>query len=314
MEMGVYTVAQWMLFFYIYCFIGWVWETGYVSVKERKWVNRGFMHGPFLPIYGSGAIVILFATLPVKDHLMLVYILGLVSATVLEYCTGACMEKLFEVRYWDYSDQPFNLNGYICFFVSLAWGVFSVILVRFGHVPIEGLVLSIPKTAADIAAFALTIYVAVDFTQSFNEAIALREMLTKLSESNEQLRHLEKRVEVLSAIVDDEWQKYEESRALKKQSRKEWVEETLNRVREKNNDRLQKLEEQAKLYFRKNKPDSPEEECYMQELGKVRLRLHMQTDKEYKSLRLILERNPGAVSRMRSDALKEIKEMFHIKR
>ncbi|MFT3985238.1 MAG: hypothetical protein QM697_15130 [Lachnospiraceae bacterium] len=312
--MGIYTVSQWLLFFYIYCFIGWVWETGYVSVKEHKWVNRGFMHGPFLPIYGSGAIVILFTTLPVKDHLVLVYMLGLLSATVLEYCTGACMEKLFKVRYWDYSDQPLNLNGHICFFVSLAWGVFSVILVRFWHVPIEGLVFSIPETATDIAAFALTIYVAVDFTQSFNEAMDLREMLTKLSESNAQIRRLEKRIEVISAIVDDGWQKYEESKALKKKSQKEWIEEALIRTREKNNRRLQKLEEQAKYYFQKIKPDGSEEERYMQELGKIRLRLHMQTDKEYKSLRRILERNPDAVSKLQSDALKEIKEMFHIKK
>ncbi|HOO28241.1 MAG TPA: hypothetical protein PLU43_07230 [Lachnospiraceae bacterium] len=312
--MDFYTVSQWLLFFYIYCFIGWVWESGYVSVKEKRLVNRGFMHGPFLPIYGSGAIVILFATLPVKGNIVLVYVFGMLSATVLEYCTGACMEGLFKVRYWDYSELPLNLNGHICFFVSLGWGVFSIVLVRFAHLPIEAFVLSIPKTASDITAMLLTIYVTVDFTQSFNEAMDLREMLAKLSESNEQLRRLEKRIEVISAVVGDDLQKRAENKAVKIQSKKERIEVILNRTREEKTRRLAGLEEQANLYFAKRKPGSDEEKSYMAELNKLRQRLHMQTDKEYYSLRRILERNPGAVSRLQSDALKEIKEMFHMKK
>lgn len=312
--MDGYTVSQWLLFFVIYCFIGWVWECCYVSVLQKKWVNRGFMHGPFLPIYGSGAIVILFTTLPVRNNIILIYIFGMLSATILEYCTGACMEKLFKVRYWDYSNQPLNLNGHICFFVSLGWGAFSVVLVKFAHLPIERMVLSIPDTVTDIVTLIITIYVAVDFTQSFNEAMDLRAMLIKLSESNEQIRRLEKRVEVISAVVEDEKQKYAENKALKKQTQREWIEETLNRTREEKNRRMQQLEEQAKLYFSKLKPDSEEEKNYMQELTKLRQKLHMQTDKEYKSLRKILERNPGAVSRIQTDALREIREMFQMKK
>lgn len=312
--MSGYTVSQWLLFFFIYCFIGWVWESCYVSALQKKWVNRGFMHGPFLPIYGSGAIVILFTTLPVRNNILLIYIFGMLSATILEYCTGACMEKLFKVRYWDYSNQPLNLNGHICFFVSLGWGVFSVILVKFAHLPIERLVLSIPDTITDIAALLITIYVAADFTQSFNEAMDLRAMLIKLSESNEQIRRLEKRIEVISAVVEDEKQKYAESKAIKKQTQKEWIEETLNRTREEKNRRMQRLEEQARLYFGKLKSGSEEEKNYMQELAKLRQKLHLQTDKEYKSLRKILERNPGAVSRHQTDALREIREMFQMKK
>ena len=98
-----YNAGQWMLFFYIYCFLGWLWESTYVSVRRREWVNRGFMHGPFLPIYGSGAIVILFTTLAFRENLWMIYLLGMISATILEYFTGAAMEKLFHVRYWDYT-------------------------------------------------------------------------------------------------------------------------------------------------------------------------------------------------------------------
>lgn len=98
--MRYYAVSQWLIFFFIYCFLGWIWECCYVSVRKHKWVNRGFLHGPFLPIYGSGAIVILISTIAVKDIVPLVFLLGMVSSTVLEFCTGCCMEKLFGVRYW----------------------------------------------------------------------------------------------------------------------------------------------------------------------------------------------------------------------
>ena len=107
-----YHFFQWILFFFIYCFFGWIWESCYVSAKERKWVNRGFLHGPLIPIYGFGALAVLFAAIPVRDDLVLVYIFGMVGATLLEYVTGAVMEKIFKVRYWDYSGQPLNLNGH----------------------------------------------------------------------------------------------------------------------------------------------------------------------------------------------------------
>ena len=137
--MYVYTPGQWALLFFFYCFCGWVWESCYVSARQRQWVNRGFLHGPLLPIYGSGAIIILFVTLPVADNLWLVYVLGMLAATLLEYVVGAVMEQLFKVRYWDYTKQPCNLHGYICLTSSIAWGFFSILLVRFIHPPIDRL-------------------------------------------------------------------------------------------------------------------------------------------------------------------------------
>ena len=167
--MRYYTVSQWLIFFFIYCFLGWVWECCYVSVRKRKWVNRGFLHGPFLPIYGSGAIVILISTIAVKDIVPLVFLFGMVSSTILEFCTGCCMEKLFGVRYWDYSNLPLNFKGHICFFISLAWGAFSILLVCVIHKPIEAVVLMIPKTIADIIA---VLFTSVLFTFQFKKALA----------------------------------------------------------------------------------------------------------------------------------------------
>ena len=86
-----YSQSQWILTYFIYCVCGWIWECLYVSVKEHRWVNRGFLHGPWLPIYGSGAILVLFLTLPLRECPVLVFAVGMVGATLLEYLTGAVM-------------------------------------------------------------------------------------------------------------------------------------------------------------------------------------------------------------------------------
>ena len=96
--MNVYTLSQWLLFFFLYSFFGWIWESCYVSLRKHRWVNRGFMHGPMLPLYGLGAVSVLIITLPVRDNLPLVFIMGMIGATLLEFFTGMVMESLFHVR------------------------------------------------------------------------------------------------------------------------------------------------------------------------------------------------------------------------
>lgn len=218
--MHIYTAGQWVLLFFFYCFCGWVWESCYVSAKQRHWVNRGFLNGPLLPIYGSGAILILFVTLPVQNDLILVYLLGMIAATVLEYITGAVMERLFKVRYWDYSYRKYNLNGYICLVSSVAWGFFSILLVRFIHPPIAKLLSDIPSWFVDPLAYLLTVLFTVDVVRSAQAALDLREMLVKLTEENEELRRLAKRAEVTAAFAKDDLKKFRERTELESILRK----------------------------------------------------------------------------------------------
>ena len=230
--MYVYTLGQWLLFFFLYCFLGWVWESCYVSAKQHRWVNRGFLHGPLLPIYGFGAVIILWATLPVRGSLPLIFLLGMLAATALEYVTGAAMEALFKVRYWDYSQQPFNLNGHICLTCSLAWGAFSILLVRFLHPPVEDLVLRLPAFLVDPLAFLLTVVFTVDAVRSFQAAMDLREVLTRLTEENEDLRRLAKRVEVYSAFAEDDLRRFREKTEVDRLQRQERWEDTLQQMRD----------------------------------------------------------------------------------
>lgn len=199
-----YMILHWLLFIYIYSFFGWIWETLYVSVSNGEWVNRGFMHGPFLPIYGFGSTGMVFVTFPVKGNIGYEFIIGMIGATVMEYVTGVVMEKLFQLRYWDYSMNRFNLNGFISLKSSLTWGVFAVLISEVLHSRVERFVLSIPFPALEFVVIGLTAYVAADFAQSFREALDFKEILMNLSQSNQEFARLGKCMEALSDFVNGE--------------------------------------------------------------------------------------------------------------
>lgn len=94
-----YSAAQWLLVFYLYCMLGWCFESTVVSVGQRRLVNRGFLRGPMLPIYGFGAVILLHVSLPLKQHPVWLYLASMIAATVFEYIVGVVMEKIFKVKY-----------------------------------------------------------------------------------------------------------------------------------------------------------------------------------------------------------------------
>ena len=270
----IYTFCQWLFFFYFYCFLGWLWETCYVSVLKGHWVNRGFMRGPFLPIYGSGAIIVLIFTLPYRTNAVAVFFMGMISATILEYVTGVVMEKLFHVRYWDYSNQKLNLNGHICLTSSLAWGVFSVLLTMHGHKPVENMVLGFNSNVLEAVCFLLTVYISIDMAESVREALNLKELLMSLEENNAEFRKLQKHMEVLSAFYGTEIKERSEV-GLKK----------LNAVVEAGKEKYARVGE-----------------------GKKQMVFSLK-NKEFNRMNGLLQRNPAAVSKMHEQAFSKLKEL-----
>ena len=203
--MPQYQLTEWILFFYIYSFIGWCFESFYVSVFcAHRWVNRGFLTGPVLPIYGSGALVILLATLPFRSHVFLIWLAGMAAATLLEYVTGVAMESIFKVRYWDYSAHRLNFQGQICLSSSIAWGFFSVLLVKFVHLPVEKFVLNLDAQLSQIAVIVLTVLFTCDVTRSVMAALDLRGLLAWVDSVKGELKLIQKRIEVIEAMAADE--------------------------------------------------------------------------------------------------------------
>jgi len=155
-----------LLTFMAYGFLGWLMESTYVSLKSHHWVNRGFLKGPICPIYGVGALLILLILQPLAFSWPLVFWGGLLLCSSLEYVTGLGMEKLFGNRWWDYSDNRWNLHGRICLSVSLAWGALSLFLV-YSLAPVVDFGLSrIPDRVAPWIALALAAGFVVDLVFS----------------------------------------------------------------------------------------------------------------------------------------------------
>ena len=137
---GGYTLSEWLLFFYIYCFNRL--DLGILPMCRPGAAlgKPGFLKGPLLPIYGSGAVVILAAALPLRQYPVLMVLGGMAAATLLEYVTGAAMGPSLRRRYWDYTGEFLNLKGYICLKSSLCWGVMTLLLVYAVHPPLAELV------------------------------------------------------------------------------------------------------------------------------------------------------------------------------
>lgn len=196
-----YTLIEWMFFFYFYCFLGWCFESAYVSIKTRKLTNRGFMRGPFLPLYGSGATMMFVVSMPFQDNVFLVYLAGCVGATALEFITGVTMEALFDMRYWDYSKNKFNFKGHICLKSTLMWGFCTIMMTEGLHVFVARVVRSLPTQPLRVFTIILTVVIAVDFALSFKAAIDLRDVLIKMAKTKEELVRIQRRLDVIVAFA-----------------------------------------------------------------------------------------------------------------
>lgn len=198
--MTEYTILQWIAFFYIYCFFGWCFESGYASIKERKLTNRGFLQGPYIPIYAFGAIFVLIITDKFQGNILKVYFSGMIAATILEYITGYIMEKLFKVKYWDYSDHKFNLSGYISLSTSIAWGFLSILLTDFLQVNVYRFVSKINESNLEISIIVVSIIFFSDLILSIKAAFNLSKAYTALERAKIELLEVK---EKLSLIADD---------------------------------------------------------------------------------------------------------------
>ena len=127
-------------YFYLYSFLGWCAEVAFAACKTRQLVNRGFLNGPVCPIYGFGMLAAVTALGPVRSSLPALFFGGALLATALELVGGWALKTLFHARWWDYSDKPFNLGGYICLRFSLLWGVGVAAVMRLLHPAVELLV------------------------------------------------------------------------------------------------------------------------------------------------------------------------------
>ena len=189
-----------VLYFTAYSFIGWFIETTYCSIPARKFVYRGFLMGPVCPIYGFGALAVLLILSPFSNQPLVVFFLGLIITSALEYLVSVLLEKLFKKSWWDYSTKKFNINGRISLLTSLAWGALSVALVYVIHPAIRLLFAAIPPFFANIAAIALPVLFSLDLFLSVRDTLHFNRDMMKVTEI---ISLVEKKREELKELVDN---------------------------------------------------------------------------------------------------------------
>lgn len=169
-------------YFVIYSYLGWVLETLYAGWEEHRFVNRGFLNGPFCPIYGFGIVSLLLILRPVFDNLALLFLGSVALTSILEYYTGWVLETVFHHKWWDYSNRSFNLSGRICLRFSLYWGIAAVFIIKTVHPFVTGMVDKIPPKFGMLGLYSLGLYFMVDMVYTLMSLAALKSLLNEMYE------------------------------------------------------------------------------------------------------------------------------------
>lgn len=175
-------------FFFLFSFLGWCAEVAFAAVRQKKFVNRGFLNGPLCPIYGFGVVLLDFLLRPFGRSFAVLLVGSLVLGSALEWLAGFLLEKLFGQKWWDYSDQPHNLGGYVCLSFSVVWAVAGAVLVRFVLPLVYRLVAPIPHTVSLVALGILGALTLADFLVTVAQIVGLNRKLKYLEYVSDKLR------------------------------------------------------------------------------------------------------------------------------
>lgn len=181
-------LSTWFLYFVIYSFFGWACETVYCSIPARRFINRGFLNGPFCPIYGVGGIVTIALLEPFTSVPEMIFLLGLVWTSLLEYATSWGMEALFHYKWWDYSNRFLNIRGRVCLLNSVLFGILCVVLMYFIHPPVERLLSRTSPVLKECLSLGFAVYFIADLSVTVKAVLNLNERLEKLQRLKEEIR------------------------------------------------------------------------------------------------------------------------------
>ena len=215
-----YSILDYIFYFFFYSFIGWFFESCYCSIRPKKWVNRGFLRGPICPIYGTGGLVMMICLLPLRHitenlyiNELLIFIAGAILCDIVEFMTSYIMEKLFNARWWDYSNKKFNIQGRICLTHTFYWGTCSCLFV-FILEPIMNLYLvgQVSESSRNILTYIFLTVFAFDLLDTVIHALGIRDISSKFMKLSEEISEFA--IQVYSTVGG---KSENESEAMKKE-------------------------------------------------------------------------------------------------
>ncbi len=201
-----------IFYFFLYSLLGWAMESVYLSIGQRKLINTGFLYGPFCPIYGFGAVVLYLFLKNLQGKPILIFFVGFVVLSIWEYFVGFLLEKLFKTKYWDYSNNKFNINGRVCLLNSIYWGFLSVFFIKIWNPLVETQINKIPQEIILYIDIILVAYIIIDMIVSAVKTSNLAKRIRKLIQLGDSLKEKleelkktssEKQKVALQKIIDD---------------------------------------------------------------------------------------------------------------
>ena len=235
-----FPISLLFLYFIIYAFLGWILETVYCSVRERRFVARGFLYGPICPIYGVGVLMMLCWFAPFTGQPLLFYMVATVCMSAWEYLVGWLLETTTHIKYWDYSTRKFNLHGRICLSISLTWGVLAYLVIFWIHPVVAGLVERLPVFTLHVVDVVLLVLLAADAAATIRELALLTAMLRELTQMGEELQvqlalsraELSDRLDEARDVLSDKLDGAKESISDKLDEAKESISDKLDEAKE----------------------------------------------------------------------------------
>lgn len=188
-------VVSLLAYFMVYAFIGWVLESTYKSILQKRIVNSGFLHGPICPIYGYGAMIMYLSLKDVTDNIFVLFAFGVIVLSVFEYIVGLFLEIVFKTKYWDYSNKKFNIHGRVCLLNSMYWGVLGIVFMKGIHPVVEHLVDLVPIMYVKIFD---VLSISVMFVDTVITTIGLVKINIKLKNWNEITENIKKKIEAIN--------------------------------------------------------------------------------------------------------------------
>ncbi len=178
---------KFIFYFIIYSFLGWCLESVYKSILQKKIVNSGFLYGPFCPMYGIGAILML-ALGEISSNVVVIFIIGFLLFSIWEYIVAVILEKLFKTKYWDYSGLKFNIKGRVCLKNSIYWGILGVLLILVIYPLIERFTNLIPTDILIYINIILSIAIGTDVIITIFRIMVIDKKITEIFELGETIK------------------------------------------------------------------------------------------------------------------------------
>lgn len=279
-------IYEFIFIFILYAFIGWCVEVAYAAVNKGIFVNRGFLNGPYCPIYGIGVAIVVSLLWKIRDNLIYLYLGSVVLTTLLEYLTGLILEKIFNDKWWDYSDVPFNIGGYVCLKFSIIWGLGCTLIVKEVHPMVYKLIKLVPENFGLIFIVIFSLLFLIDILATIRTVLEFNRRIKVLDELTAKMK-----------IISDEIGK--------------GIFEGVSFVTEKSEDLQEKYKEEILKIKDKNSVTKNYIEEHMEKIKELNIlqdKYKETISKKHKGIERILKAFPNVNRNRESEVLEKVKE------